>query len=102
MPCPSPAATLRRVGPAPHPGNKVELALAAGLLVILSRRHEIRRAGKLTSSDTSQDQNKGFELAHPNNFHMNKLLECINVLASTDPKLYLSDKAKNQIFEESQ
>ena len=67
------------MGPAPHPGNKVELALAAGLLVILSRRHEIRRAGKLTSSDTSQDQNKGFELAHPNIYPLDKLLECMNV-----------------------
>ena len=34
----------------------------------------------LTSSDTSQAQIQGFELAHPNIYPINELLECMKVL----------------------
>ena len=34
-----------------------------------------RRAGGLTSSDTSQAQNQGFELTHPNIYSIYELLE---------------------------
>ena len=39
------------------------------------QRHESGRAGRLTSSDTSQAQTQGFELAHPNFYPIDELLE---------------------------
>jgi hypothetical protein len=36
-----------------------------------------RRAGGLTSSDTSQAQNQGFELTHPNIYSTGELLELV-------------------------
>ena len=36
------------------------------------------KASGLTSSDTSQGQIQGFELAHPNIYPINELLEYIN------------------------
>ena len=41
---------------------------------------ESRRASRLTSSDTSQAQIQGFELAHPNIYPINELLECMKGL----------------------
>ena len=38
------------------------------------------RVGGLTSSDTSQAQIQGFELAHPNIYPMDELPECIKRL----------------------
>ena len=57
-------ATLGRTGPAPHLGNRVELALVAGTVMSHPQGHERGRDYRLTSSETSQIQ--GFELTNPN------------------------------------
>ena len=41
----------------------------------------------LTSSDTSQAQIQGFELAHPNIYPINELLECMKGLVLLIQKL---------------
>ena len=68
-PCPSPAAALGRLGQALGLGSTVELTLVAGFA------GENKRPGRLTSSDTSQAQIQSFELAHPNVYPVNELLE---------------------------
>jgi hypothetical protein len=45
-----------------------------------SQRHETRRAGRLTSLDTSQVHIQGFELAHPIVYPIDGLLECMKGL----------------------
>ena len=72
--------TLRRVGPAPCLGHRVQLALVWGLLVSQPEECESGRTGQLTSSDTSQAQIQGFELAHPNIYPTSELLECMKGL----------------------
>jgi hypothetical protein len=60
----------RRVGLVPHLGK--------GLLVSLLQGCENQRVGGLTSSDTSQTHlQSDFELAQPNIYPINELLECM-------------------------
>ena len=46
----------------------------------------------LTSSDTSQAQIQGFELAHPNIYPINELLECMKglVLQIQNPRVSMT------------
>lgn len=61
-PCP----TLRRAGTAPCLGSRVELALVVEAAGKPALRTCNKRADRLITSDTSQAQTQGFELAHSN------------------------------------
>jgi hypothetical protein len=64
--------------------------------------YKSRRVSGLTSSATAQAQTQGFELAHPNIYPINELMECMK--EPTDPKLQaLHDTGQQQdLQEESQ
>lgn len=59
------------------------VGLGGGVPGDLAYARESWGAGGLSSLDTSQAQNQGFELAHPND----ELLECTKGAGPTDPKL---------------
>lgn len=79
LPCPSPATALEKVSSVLDLGSRIELALVAGAAAEPSQKVlERERASGLTCSDTSQAQIQGFELAHPNIYTIDGLLECVN------------------------
>lgn len=64
-PCPSPAATLSKVGPVlPHPGSTVDLTLMAGVQVSWSQECEHGRVGSVTCLPCSS-MDKGEMLPFP-------------------------------------
>ena len=58
-------ATLERADPAPCPGSREELALVVGVAGEPALKVWEQESHRLTSSDSSQAQIQGFELAHP-------------------------------------
>lgn len=131
-PCPSLSVALRRAGRAPCLGSIVELALVAKAwarwpegvrerelaqllsgctLVELAKAGleispwlcDCGRAGRLTNSAITQTQIQGFELAHPNIYLRQELLECMKgpILQIQSCRITMAQVQQN-IWEEPQ
>ena len=75
-PYPSPAAKLRRLGPAPYLSRQSIAGLGfQGVSGEPAWGHESMRACWMSSSNNSQAQIQGFEVAHPNIYSINALLK---------------------------